>query len=55
MSKNAVDYMSDLDEDHCIWCKCFIKYKTANLKENCGLEKYNKKYNKNEKLKWKSI
>lgn len=54
MSKNAPDYISDIEEEHCIWCKCFITYKTANLKENCGLEKYNRKYNKKEKLKWTS-
>lgn len=52
MSKNAPDYISDIEEEHCIWCKCFITYKTANLKEKCGLEKYNKKYNKNVQLKW---
>ena len=54
MSKNALDYVSDIEEEHCIWCKCFIKYKTANLKEVCGLSEYNKKYNKKEKLKWTS-
>lgn len=51
-SKNAIDYVSDIEEEHCIWCKCFIKFKTANLKESCGLSEYNKKYNKQEKLKW---
>jgi len=52
MSKNAPDYISDIEEEHCIWCKCIITYKTASLNNKCGLEDYNKKYKKNEKLKW---
>lgn len=52
MSKNAIDYKSDIDEEHCIWCTCFIKFKTANMDSVCGLKIYNQKYNKNVPLKW---
>ena len=39
-------------ELHCSICHCFIKFKTASLESNCGLESDKKALEKNGGLKW---
>ena len=58
MSENAklnpaINYKSDRDDKHCIYCLCNIDFKTASLQSNCGIETYNiKNPNKPMALKW---
>jgi hypothetical protein len=45
-------YSSNRKDKHCSICKCNIKLKTACLKCNCGIEKYNESNEIPLKLKW---
>lgn len=61
MSSNAIKlgiYKSDRPDEHCSHCSCNIKFKTASLDSNCGIEAYNKTKEKEEdklKLKWEKF
>ena len=66
MSKNALQskeyfdlinghYSTDREEDHCSMCGCPIKYRTAALDKNCGMEAWNEKHpNQQNELRWKA-
>lgn len=61
MSTNAVKlgvYQTDRVDEHCMHCGCNVKFKTADLTSDCGIEAYNKKVkNESDKLnlKWEKI
>lgn len=67
MSKNAATskeyfdltgkhYETERKTEHCSFCGCPSKSKTASLEDNCGIEHWNEENpNKQIELKWKSI
>lgn len=48
-------YQSHLPYEHCVWCGCEIEAKCLSFSSNCGIEDYNKNYNRNCELKWESV
>lgn len=57
MSTNAVElgtYTTTRDDEHCTLCACNIKYKTACMTCECGIEEYNKT-NPPIPLKWEAF
>lgn len=64
MSSNAVNgyeiqgkkdkYVTDRNDEHCIWCGCPILTRTASLDSKCGIDNYNMEFGKDETLKWDS-
>ena len=61
MSTNAVKlgiYETKRADEHCMQCGCNIKFKTADLTSNCGIEVYNatvKEESDKLNLKWEKI
>lgn len=49
-------YKTKRNDDHCCFCGCPIKVRTASLYANCGIEEWNERWpDKQIELKWRAI